>query len=109
MLQISNFDDVACISTGINFANPALVDRIRRQALIHSDHEVAAHLANAIANALETAHAQAWQESNCGATAPETQVDFEHYQELVSAWSLVAFERGIETLGSLQFADSLVH
>lgn len=109
MLHISNFDDVACIITGATATNPTMVNRIRRQALIHADQEITAHLANAIANASDAAHAHAWEENNFGQAVPETQVDLEYYQELVSAWSLVASERGIETLDARQFADHLVH
>ncbi len=109
MLHISNFDDVACIITGITVTNPAMVDRIRRQAFIHSDQEITAHLANAIANASDAGHAHAWEESNFGQAAPETQVDLEYYQDLVTAWSLVASERGIETLDALHCADHLAH
>ena len=103
MLHISNFDDVACIITGITVTNSAMVNRICKQALIQTDQEVTAHLANAITNASDSAHAHAWEESNYGFAAPETQVDLEYYQDLVSAWSLVASERGIETLDALHF------
>ena len=109
MLQISSFDDVACIITGITVTNPAMVDRIRKQAMIHSDQEITAHLTNAIANALDAAHAHAWEENNYGQAAPETQVDREYCQDRVSAWSLVASERRIETLDAPHFADHLIH
>ena len=109
MLHISNFDDVTCIITDFTVTNPAMVDRIRRQALNQSDQEVIAHLANAIANASDAAHAHDWEMGNYGQAAPETQVDLEYYQDLVSAWSMVAAERGIETLDALHFADNLVH
>ena len=109
MLHISNFDDAACIINGITDTNPAMVNRIRRQALIQSDQEIAAHLANAIANASDAAHAHAWEESNFGQAAPATQFDLEYYQDLVPAWNLVASERGIETLGALHLADQLTH
>ncbi len=33
MLHISNFDDVACIIAGITVTNPAMVVRVRKQAL----------------------------------------------------------------------------
>lgn len=109
MLHISNFDDVACIITGTTITNPAMVHRIRRQALNHSDPEITAHLANAIANASDAAHASAWEECNFGEAAPETQVDLEYYHDLVSAWSLIATERGIETFDTLHFTDHFVH
>lgn len=109
MLHTSNFDDVACIISGITVANPAMVNRIRRQALIHSDQEITAHLASAIANASDALHAHTWKESNYGQATPETLIELEYYQDLVSAWSLVTSERGIETLDTLHFADHLVH
>ena len=109
MLHISNFDDVACVITGITVTTPAMVNRIRNQALIQSDQEVTAHLANAIANASDAAHTFAWETSNYGQAASETQVDLEYYRDLVSAWIMVASERGIETLDARQFADHLVH
>ena len=84
-------------------------DRIRKQAMIHSDQEITAHLTIAIANASDAAHAHAWEVNNYGQAAPETQVDREYYQDLVSAWSMVAAECGIDTLDALHFADNLVH
>ena len=109
MLHISNFDDAACIINGITDTNPAMVNRIRNQALIQSDQEITAHLANAIANASDAADAHAWERSNYGGAAPETLVDHEYYEDLVSAWSMVASEREIETFGALHFADHWVH
>ena len=109
MLHISNFDDVACIITGITVTNPAIVDRIRKHALMHSAREIKAHLANAIANASDAAHTFAWETSNYGQATSETQVDLEYYRDIVSAFSLVTSERGIETLDALHFNDNLIH
>lgn len=109
MQHISNFADVACIITGITVTNPTMVDRIRRQAHKLSIQEITANLAAAIGNGTDATHPHAWQEINYGQAAPETQVDLEYYQDLVSAWSLVASERGIERLDALHFADCLIH
>ena len=109
MLRISNFDDVACIITGITVTNPAMVDRIRKQARNLTVQDITANLAAAIGNATDAAHAQAWEESNFGQAAPETLVDLEYYNDLVSAWSLVASARGIGTLDTLHMFEHLAH
>jgi hypothetical protein len=66
------------------------------------------HLAKAVANASDAAHSHAWEQSSFGLAAPETQVDLEYNKDLICAWSLVASERGIETLDALRFADHLI-
>ena len=109
MLHISNFDDVACIITGVTVTNPALVIRIRKQAQNLTAQEIAANLCAAIGNASDAANSNEWEESNYGQAAPESQVDLEYYQDLVSAWSLVASERGIETIDARHFADYFIH
>ena len=109
MLHISNFDDVACIVTGITVTNPAMVDRVRKQGQNLTVQDIAANLAAAIGNATDAAHAQAWEETNFGQAAPETQVDLEYYNDLASAWSLVASDRGIETLETLHMIEHLTH
>ena len=91
------------------FTNSALVNRFRNQAFIQSNLDVTAHLANAIANTRDEPHAWAWEESDYGLAAPETQVDLEYHQDLASTWSLIASERGIETLDAAHFADHLFH
>lgn len=91
-------DDVACALTDITATNPHMVARLRRQALAMPPCEIAAHLANAIANALDAAHARSWEESRYGFASAETQVDHEYFAELVAAWSLVAGEQGITSL-----------
>ena len=101
MLHISNFDDVACITTGIAINNPAMVARLRAQAHHLPASDIAAHLAGAIANATNAAHARAWEEDQFGEARPETQVDHEYFEELVAAWSLIASEHQITSLDAL--------
>ena len=101
MLHYSNFDDVACITTGIAITNPSMVTRIRDQAATLSDYEIAAHLGNAIASSTDAAHTFAWEQSQFGEVRAETQVDAEYFEELVAAWSLIATECGIASFDSL--------
>ena len=53
MLHISNFNGVARIITGIAATNATMLTSIRKQALSQSDLEATAHLANALASALD--------------------------------------------------------
>ena len=108
MLHFSNFDDVACVPCGITITNPAMVHRIRSQALNLSTTEIAAYLANAIANATDAAHALAWEQATFGEARPETQVDHEYFEELVAAWSLVATDHEIDSLDAL-LEDASIH
>ena len=108
MLHISNFDDVACITTGIAITNPAMVARLRNQAVRLTPSDIAAHLANAIANATDAAHALAWEQEQFGEGHPETQVDHEYFEELVAAWSLIASEHQIDSLDAV-LAEVCVH
>jgi len=109
MLHISNFDDVACITTGIAITNPAMVARIRGQALHLSASDIAAHLGNAIANATDAAHALAWEEEQFGEAHPETQVDHEYFEELVAAWSIIASEHQIASLDAYLLDTTSIH
>ena len=109
MLQYSNFDDVACITTGIAITNPCLVNRIRNQAADLSDYEIAAHLANAIASATDAGHSLAWEASQYGEGSAETLVDHEYFEDLVAAWSLVATNREIDSLDGLLTEAVSVH
>lgn len=109
MLHISNFDDVACISTGIAITNPAMLARIRNQALNLPAHEITAHLGNAIANSTDAAYALAWEKAQFGETRPETQVDHEYFEDLVAAWSLVASEHQIASLDAFLLEEVSVH
>ncbi len=109
MLHYSNFDDVACITNGITVTNPAMVARIRGQAAHLSDYEIAAHLSNAIASSTDAAHALAWEQSQLGEACAETLVDAEYFEELVAAWSLIASERGIDSLDGLLIDVVAVH
>ena len=101
MLHILNFDDVACIATGIAITNPAMLARIRAHAATLSDYEIAAHLGNAIVSSTDAAHTFAWEQSQFGEVRAETQVDVEYFGDLVAAWSLVAAECGIASFDSL--------
>jgi hypothetical protein len=111
MLHYSNFDDVACITNGITVTNPAMVARIRAQAAHLSDYDIAAHLSNAIASSTDAAHALAlaWEQSQLGESSAETLVDAEYFEELVAAWSLIASERGIDSLDGLLIDVVAVH
>jgi hypothetical protein len=108
MFQCSNFDDIACVVTGITTANPAMVARIRTQSEQLGSYDIAAHLANAIASANDAAHARNWEESQFGEASAETLVDTEYYEELVAAWSLVASERQVAGFDSL-LGEAVVH
>ena len=109
MLHYSNFDDVACITNGITVTNPAMVARIRAQSATMSDYEIAAHLGNAIASSTDAAHALAWEQGQLGEASAETLVDAEYFEELVAAWSLIASERGIDSLDGLLIDVVAVH
>lgn len=109
MLHYSNFDDVACITTGITVTNPALIARLRGQATHLSAADIAAHLAGAIANATDAAHALAWEEHQFGEGRPETQVDCEYFVELVAAWSLIASEHQIASLDACLIEAASIH
>ena len=109
MLHFSNFDDVACITTGITVTNPAMVARIRAQSACLTDYEIAAQLGNAIASSTEAAHSLAWEESQFGEARAETLVDAEYFDDLVAAWSLIANERGIDSLDGLLIDVMAVH
>lgn len=109
MLHISNFDDVACITTGITVTNPAMVARIRAQSAYLTDYDIAAHLGNAIASSTDAAHSLAWEESQFGEARAETLVDAEYFDDLVAAWSLIASERGIDSLDGLLIDVVAVH
>lgn len=109
MLHISNFDDVACITTSIAITNPAMVIRLRNQATHLSASDIAAHLAGAIANATDAAHALAWEEEQFGEGRPETQVDHEYFEELVAAWSVIASEHQISSLDTYLLDMASVH
>jgi len=109
MLHFSNFDDVACIACGITITNPAMVARLRNQAHHLSASEIAAHLAGAIANATDAAHALAWEEAQFGEGRPETQVDQEYFEELVAAWSIIATEHQIASLDACLLEAASIH
>ena len=109
MLHYSNFDDVACITTGIAITNPCLVNRIRNQAADLSDYEIAAHLANAIASATDAGHSLAWEASQYGESSAETLVDHEYFEELAAAWSMVAIEHQIDSFDVLYAEDASIH
>lgn len=109
MLHFSNFDDVACITTGITVTNPAMVARIRAQSAQLSAYEIAAHLGNAIASSSDAGHALAFEESQFGEARAETLVDAEYFEDLVAAWSLIASERGVDSLDGLLIDVVAVH
>lgn len=109
MLHFSNFDDVACITTGITVTNPAMVARIRAQSVHLSAYEIAAHLGYAIASSTDAAHARSFEESQFGEARAETLVDAEYFEDLVAAWSLIASERGIDSLDGLLIDVVAVH
>ena len=109
MQIFSVFDDIACTATGIIVTNPAMVARIQIQSAPMTDYEIAAHLANAIASATDAGHVRAWEESQFGEARADTLVDAEYFEDLVSAWSLVANEREIDSLDGLLNAEMSVH
>jgi hypothetical protein len=109
MFYTSAFDEFACVSCGITVTNPAMVARIRAQAAKMSDYEIAAHLGNAIASSTDAAHAFAWEQSQFGEASAETLVDAEYFEELVATWSLIASERGIDSLDGLLIEVVAVH
>ena len=109
MLHTSNFDDVACITTGISITNPAMLARLRAQAGKLSSSDIAAHLGNAITNAADAAHMLAWEQEQFGEGHPETQVDCEYFEDLVAAWSLIASERQVASLDAGLIETASVH
>lgn len=109
MQIISAFDDIAFAATGITVTNPAMVARIQIQSAPMTNYEIAAHLANAIANATDAAHARAWEESQFGEARAETLVDHEYFEDLVAAWSMVAIQREIDSLDGLLTEAVSVH
>jgi hypothetical protein len=86
-----------------------MVARIRAQSVAMSDYEIAAHLGNAIASSTDATHALAWEQSQLGEASAETLVDAEYFEELVAAWSLIASERGIDSLDGLLIDVVAVH
>src|SRR3546814_3540811 len=56
MFHLATFDEIAGIAHGIETTNPAMVDRIRRAADRLNRYEIAARLAQAIAEAADAAH-----------------------------------------------------
>ena len=109
MQIISAFDDIASITTGITVTNQAMVARVQIQSATMTDYEITAHLANAIASAIDASHARAWEESQFGEVRAETLVDAEYYEDLVAAWSLVATDREIESLDGVFIEAASVH
>lgn len=109
MFYTSAFDEFACVPCGITVTNPAMIARIRAQAATMSDYEIAAHLGNAIASSTDAAHALSWEQSQLGEASAETLVDAEYFEELVAAWSLIASERGIDSLDGLLIDVVAVH
>lgn len=109
MYLASAFDDIACITCGVTVTNPAMVARIRTQSATMPDHEIAAHLGNAIASANDAIHARAWEDAELGEPSAETLVDAEYYEDLVAAWSLIASERQIDSLDGLLLEAVSVH
>ena len=57
MFHLATFDEIAGIAHGIETTNPAMVDRIRRAADRLNRYEIAARLAQAIAEAADAARA----------------------------------------------------
>ncbi|EGD60440.1 MULTISPECIES: hypothetical protein [Novosphingobium] len=108
MFYTSAFDEFACVPCGITVTNPAMVARIRAQSAHLTDYDIAAHLGNAIASSTDAAHGLAWEQSQFGEARAETLVDAEYFDDLVAAWSLVASERGIDSLDGL-LIDVVVH
>jgi len=51
----------------------------------------------------------AWEQSQLGEACAETLVDAEYFEELVAAWSLIASERGIDSLDGLLIDIVAVH
>ena len=109
MSYTSAFDEFACVPCGITVTNPAMVARIRAQAAALSDYDIAAHLGNAIASSTDAAHAYAWEKSQLGEASAKTLVDAEYFEELVAAWSMIASERGIDSLDGLLIDVVAVH
>jgi len=92
MYNLTHFDELAGPGHGIEAINPGMVARIRAQAAGLDPYQIAARLADAVTNAADAAHSRSWEESQFGDASPDAIVDQEYYEELASAWSLVAIE-----------------
>ena len=97
----SSFDEIAGIACGIEITNPAMVARLRRAADSLSPYEIAASLAQAIAESTDADHLRAYEEAQFGEASPEAIVDAEYYEELAAAWSLVAGEHQLPSVETL--------
>jgi hypothetical protein len=101
MYSFTSFREIAGIPHGIDITNPGMVARIRRAADSLSPYEIAAHLADAVRQAADAAHARAYEEALLGEASADAIVDAEYHDELVAAWSLVASEHQLYSVETL--------
>jgi hypothetical protein len=109
MFNISNFDEIAGVSHGIEAINPCMVARLRRAADSLNRYEISARLADAVTEAADAAHTRAWEEAQFGEASADTIVDCEYFDELAAAWSLVAIEHQLIDPETILLADGSVH
>src|SRR3546814_19541431 len=92
MFHLATFDEIAGIAHGIETTNPAMVDRIRRAADRLNRYEIAARLAQAIAEAADAAHVRAFEQAQFGEASADAIAVSEYYNDLAAPSSLVADE-----------------
>jgi hypothetical protein len=109
MFHLASFDEIAGVTHGIEVTNPSMVARIRRAADSLNRCEIAARLAQAITEAADAAHTRDFEEAQFGEASADAIVDCEYYEELASAWSLVAAEHQLITPESILAHDGSVH
>src|SRR3546814_15785455 len=85
MFHLATFDEIAGIAHGIETTNPAMVDRIRRAADRLNRYEIAARLAQAVAEAADAAHVRAFEQDQFGDPRADAIDHTEYYDDLAAA------------------------
>lgn len=109
MFAFAQFDEMSGHSQDIDIVNPAMVNRLRAQADNLDRYQIAAQLSDAVAAAADAARTCRWQAQASGEASPDAIVDQEYYDDLVSAWTLIAAENQLMNLDTLFAYDGSVH
>jgi len=109
MITFTQFDEMSGPGHDIEIVNPDMVTRLRAQADSLNRYQIAAQLADAVTAAADAAHTCRWQEQLYGQASPDAIVDHEYYDEMVSAWTLIAAEHQLMNLDTLFAHDGSVH
>jgi hypothetical protein len=109
MFTHTQFDAVSGFSHDIEAVNPAMVSRLRAQAASLDRYQIAAQFADSVTAAADAAHTRRWQEQCYGEASPDAIVDQEYYDELVTAWSLIAVEHQLISPETILLNDGSLH